>query len=160
MLLTKIKSLTTVWSLRSLSIIGKILVVNTLLVSQFVYKMLSTYLPTQEFLKEFRKIITKFIWDNKKPKIAYNKLIQTYQNGGLKLVDLELKYISLKVAWIDRILYSGADLVFLKVLLPLDSPMIWYCNIKPQDVTVVSTSIARDTWKAWAAFNYHQPVSA
>ena len=44
-LLNKVKAITTVWSSRSLTIIGKILLVNTLLMSQFIYKLLSMYSP-------------------------------------------------------------------------------------------------------------------
>ena len=127
-LLQKIRAITTLWSVRSLTVIGKILVVNTLFVSKFVYKLMCIYSPTEKFLKEFRKVIMDFIWDSKKPKIACKKLIQTYTYGGLNLVDLRLKNISLKAAWIDRILFSGTNLTFLKQLLPCESPLIWYCK--------------------------------
>ena len=82
------------WSLRCLTVIGKILVVNTLLVSQFVHKLLCLYSPSEEVLNKFHRIITQFIWSKKSSKIKYDKLIQNYENGGLKLVDLKIKDVS------------------------------------------------------------------
>ena len=47
-----------------------------------------------------------FMWSNRIPKISYNKLIQSHEKLGLKLVDLQTKDLALKaswpVRWIDR----------------------------------------------------------
>ena len=85
-LMTKAKALINLWSLRSLTVIGKILIVNTLLVSQFVNKMLCMNSPGEDYFKEFRKMVRDFIWYGKKSKVAYKELVQNYQHGGLKLV--------------------------------------------------------------------------
>ena len=60
---------------------------------------MAVYSPTNQFLAQFKKIITSFIWNDKTSKIAYKKLIQQYSNNGLKLVDLKTKDLSLK-AWL------------------------------------------------------------
>ena len=89
-LLEKTKAIAKTWSLRSLTLIGKIMIVNTLIVSQYVCKFMCTFSPTSEMLKQFKQVISQFPWSGKKKaKISYKKLIQPYHQGGLKLVDLE-----------------------------------------------------------------------
>ena len=45
-----------------------------------------------------------FVWDSKPEKIKRKHLIQTYQNGGLKMLDLNLFNNSLKCSWLKRLL--------------------------------------------------------
>ena len=72
--------------------------------------------------KKFIKIVVNFIWDKGRSKIAYTKLcIQSCENGGLKLVDLGFKDVSLKAAWVRRLLYSNVNLYPLQKLLPCTS---------------------------------------
>lgn len=85
------------WNNRGLSLLGKILVVNALLVSQLVYKMMMICDVNEDRYQQLKSIIVKFLWDDKRPKIAYSKLILTYEDGGLKLHDIKIKDISLKL---------------------------------------------------------------
>ena len=155
-LIQKVKALIAIWSLRSFTVLGKILIVNALLVSQFMHKLLCIFSPEEIHLKQFRTLITDFIWDGKTTKIAYNRLIQLYQKGGLKRVDLRLKDLSLKASWVDRIAFSNNDIRLqnLKALLPISSRLIWRCNIDPKQVKqIMLVGIARNIWVAWATFN-------
>ena len=42
-----------------------------------------------------KKIVLDFLWDGKPAKIAYSTLIQSIENGGLKLIDLKSKVIEI-----------------------------------------------------------------
>ena len=44
-----------------------------------------------------------FIWNKKPDKIKRKQLIQNYQNGGLKMLDIDLFINSLKCSWIKRL---------------------------------------------------------
>ena len=79
-LLNETKSIGNLWSLRSLTVIGKIQVVNILLISQYVCKLMCLYSPTKAFYEEFEKVIVKFLWGGKALQIAYDKLVQGYDN--------------------------------------------------------------------------------
>jgi hypothetical protein len=60
-----------------------------------------TVLGTPEWvIKKYNHMITNFLWDNKPAKIKYACLINTLENGGLKLQDLKNKSQSLKLKWI------------------------------------------------------------
>ena len=95
----KIKALLQLWKSRHLTLLGKISIINTLALSQFMYQLAACHSPSERFFKEIKKVIMDFLWEEKPPKIAYNKIIQDYENGGLKLIDLETKEIALKARW-------------------------------------------------------------
>ena len=44
-----------------------------------------------------------FLWNNKPDKIKRKQLIQNYQNGGLRMLDIDLFINSLKCSWIKRL---------------------------------------------------------
>ena len=68
-IIRKMKTIAEQWILRSLTLMGKVLVINTLMASLFVYKM--TVLPdlTSAQINAIHKIIINFLWNGAKPKI-------------------------------------------------------------------------------------------
>ena len=97
----KARNILNIWAKCSLSLIGKILVINTLIVPLFTHRLLVTRSPTKALLEEYKKMIVEFIWESKRSKIAYYRLIRNFEGGGLKLVDLGTKDISLKIKWVQ-----------------------------------------------------------
>jgi hypothetical protein len=57
-------------------------------------------IPTQ-FFNELEREICKFIWNNKKPRIAKNHLKDKRTSGGITMLNLKLYYraIVIKTAW-------------------------------------------------------------
>ena len=50
------------------------------------------------------KVIPKnFIWRGRKPKIKHSTLIGYHADGGLKDIDIEVKFKALKLFWIKRL---------------------------------------------------------
>lgn len=101
-ILSKMRTCCESWAHRSLSIKGKITVINTLITSRLQYICSMIYTPTR-VLDEVRKMITQFIWSGRRSKIAYATLIQLTQNGGLKLADLETRIKVIMLRWISRL---------------------------------------------------------
>lgn len=103
--LQKIRLTCQAWSNRSLSLKGKVTLINSLLISQLQYPISCTPVP-KRVIVEYKKMVVDFIWDSKRSKIAYHLLIQDIKSGGLRLADLELRiwttHISLiKSAWLN-----------------------------------------------------------
>ena len=95
--INKIKELCDCWSLRRLTLLGKITTVKSLLASQLVYTLtpLRTHTKT---LTEVNDILYNFIWDGKGRKIKVTVMINEYENGGLKMLDIEFFNKALKAA--------------------------------------------------------------
>ena len=159
-ILQKIKSILASWTHRILSLPGKITVVNTMISSLLIHKFMALPTPDQSFFKQYKSIIMDFLWDGKIPKIRYSKLIQDYQNGGLKLVDVEAKNHALKAAWISRWIHAGTfeKLGWLYVNLPVKDTRIWECNLNPKDIDKLGHNCKLDMgWqilKSWSYFHY------
>lgn len=81
-LLDRARQICGMWMNRSLSIKGKVTVANSLVTSIFQYPC-SYILTPPEMFKEFRSIVSAFIWDNKKSKIAFDTLSLPITEGGL-----------------------------------------------------------------------------
>ncbi len=90
------------WKQRTLSIKGKITIVNTLALSSLIHTSCLIETPP-EMLKETNDIIQNFIWDGKIAKIAQNTLIKNIEQGGLKLCHFPTKVKVLKLSWLKRL---------------------------------------------------------
>ena len=91
-----------IWKCRKLTLIGKINIVKTLALSKLIFNSSNLYLPPH-VIDAANKMIFDFIWEGKPPKIKKSTIIGEKANGGLKMVDLGIMEIALKVAWIRRI---------------------------------------------------------
>jgi hypothetical protein len=60
-------------------------------------------MPTQ-YVEQYHKIITNFIWCNKPPTVKYETLINTVENGAMNLQDINCKKKSLKLKWIKYLM--------------------------------------------------------
>ena len=137
---------------------GKIAMINSLVVSLFTFQLGALPNPTESFFKEFKNLILTFLWDKKVPKIRYNKLIQGYQQRGLKLVDLQARNLALKAKW--PLYFKDREEARLYKGLPVDNYTLWWCNIESKDIEKVVKkpgNINVDIWEAWATINYEYP---
>ena len=145
------------WSNKSISLIGKVCIVNTLIASLFVHKMMVLPNLTQEFLKQMEESIESFIWNGRKPKIPLKVLQMSKKSGGLKLVNLKRKEQALKLTWINIIKLDEqiANLAYCALCFDIKEE-IWWCNLKHTDVDAMFPKCGNKFWldvlKAWRIF--------
>lgn len=112
--LQKIQGICESWAHRGLSLKGKTTVANALLLSLLQYQM--SIIPTpNRVIKEYKAIISNFMWDNKRPKVAYKTMIQGIERGGMKLLDIETRAQVNMLQWIKRLL-SNPEMNTAKIL--------------------------------------------
>ena len=162
-ILDRIKLILSNWQNRSLSLIGKILVINTLVMSLLSHVFLCTYSPKEEFHLQVKKLIINFLWDNGKVKIKYDRLIKDYSEGGLKLIDSKFKNISLKCKWLKLVQEKNAAWShYACKVLPLPIDDILCTNISPSmfyKQTSNHQSFWYEVWKAWAEYTYNPCIN-
>ena len=90
------------WRSRSLNLEGKITVFKCLALSKIIHLALVKPIPNTT-IEELTKIQKNFIWSNSKPKIKNLTLSSSYQDGGLKNVNIKAKIISRQCCWIKRL---------------------------------------------------------
>ena len=158
-LLLKVTTILKAWENRGLSLEGKVLIINTLIGSLFVYKMMVLPAIPTNYVKKIEKIMEQFIWGKRaRPKISTKTLQRERKNGGLKLVDLETKDRALKISWIQTIQEEEeiANLVYHSLNSNLKET-IWLTNLHVSDVDMVIDESANTFWKdvlkAWSHIN-------
>ena len=86
--LDSVKKLINIWSSRGLSIYRKVTIIKSLIIPKFVY--ISSLLPVpKEIVKELNQMIFRFLWKGT-DKVTRRSTINEYENGGLKMIDLEV----------------------------------------------------------------------
>ena len=106
-------SLLRIWATRKLSLKGKITLINSLIISLFVYPITLIDTPAA-ILEEIDKTITRFLWSGKKPKIAKKVLQNRIANGGLKLPDIKIKAKAWGLSWLQRAI-KNPDKTWVKI---------------------------------------------
>ena len=159
--LTQARQIMNNWTNRPLSLLGKVNIVNTLVASLFVYKMLVLPSMSDSMHKTINNDIVNFLWNGKKPKIALKILQSDKKSGGLQLVNLRLREKALKASWV-KILYNEQQYskVVYSMLEPVLEQNIWRCTLEKNDVKHLG--IKNDFWKqvteAWFEFSFDKSV--
>ena len=158
-IVSKVNKVLQAWHNRGLSLIGKVQVVNSLIASLFVYKMMVLPVIPLNIIKSTDNAIRNYLWNGKKAKIAYKILQCPKKEGGLNLVNLLVKDKALKATW-PIILNSELDyaqLVYYQLKCSNYMSDIWRSDIAPQDVKKMS--ISNQFWKdvllSWSEYNYY-----
>ena len=110
-LVNSIKKTLSFWKMRGLKLKGKVIVVNGLVISKFVYVMNVLDVPVK-VSKEVERMVSEFLWGGKGVRIAREILENDYKCGGLKLVNLEVKKRALRVKMMLRYLKNPKNHVW------------------------------------------------
>ena len=94
------------WKKRNLSIIGKILIIKTLILPIFTFLASACVVPEQ-YVKEIESKCFKFIWDEKPDKVKRAVLCAPYTNGGLQMVNFFSYFKALKASWVNRLVHPS-----------------------------------------------------
>ena len=96
----RVKNILNSWSASRLTLLGKITIVKTLALSQIVHVL--TSLPThQGALKEINTLLYDFLWESKGDKIKRTQMINDYDKGGLKMIDIQSFNKLLNKKWVN-----------------------------------------------------------
>ena len=97
------EKLNSVWRCRNLTLIGKITIIKTLMISKIIHILLSLPKPSEESFKRIDDIFRKFLCNGKPPKFKISTLENLTAEGGLQFPDIRKIDMIMKVSWINRI---------------------------------------------------------
>ena len=149
------------WKQRGLSLKGKVIIINTLIGSLFTYYMQVLPKISNAIQVKLKRIIEDFIWNGRKPKIRFETLTLSIDQGGLKLFDINNREKSIKISWLKRIqdMSSTSQKLakyFIKPIIPNED--FWRANFSVNDVKNVCNSQGfwKDMIESWAEYNFHK----
>lgn len=105
----KIRKLQTkldMWRSRDLTLFGKVLIIKSLGLSQLIYSASILNVP-EDIASTVKTKFFSFLWKNKRDKIKRTGLYQDLGRGGIRMVDIDIMFKALKLAWIPRLLTPG-----------------------------------------------------
>ena len=95
------------WKRHNLSLKGKILILNTLVMSKLWHTAQVLRLPDDHTLKDLNNTIYDYIWNNAKTRINKKQLQQPTKEARLGLIDIETKAKALQARWAAKILSNS-----------------------------------------------------
>ena len=95
-----------IWRTRNLTLFGKVMIIKSLGLSQLVYSASTLNVP-KDITSILKAKLFSYLWNNKKDKIKREGPYQDIHKGGLRMVDTEIMFKALKLAWIPRLLSPG-----------------------------------------------------
>ena len=102
----------------------------------------ASLIPTpKEFVSQLNQLLFQFLW-NGPDKVTRRSAINEYSNGGLKMIDFDSMIISLRLAWLKRIVSSndGTWKRYLTYHLELFGGLfLFHCNY---DVSILPLNIS------------------
>ena len=121
------------WQNRNLSVTGKVMTVNSLVGSMFVYLMQVELNPSKNFYIAFENAIRNYLWNGKRDKIPIKTLQAPKDQGGLKLVNMEIKNQALKIAQLFS--QHPVTAAALSEITPTElGSLFWSCKINKVDL--------------------------
>jgi hypothetical protein len=88
--LESIDILTKIWSGRSLSMKGKLTIINSILIPKLIYPSTILDVPP-EVINKAKELIRTFFWNWKRPKIKLDMLVRKIEEGGIKYPCMDCK---------------------------------------------------------------------
>ena len=149
------------WQKWKLSLMGKITVLKTFAFPKLIYPLTVLNNPGNEIIKDIKNSMFSFLWDNKPDKIARNKIVQNYKNGGLKMIDLENFIDALKSSWVKRMLYQPTTKwakIYSDMLENNGNLFIFKCNLKSSNIDSLElkSKFLTECLKGWCRANYKE----
>ena len=159
--INKLQSILNNWSAKRLTLLGKITILKSLAISQMVY-LLSSLPTSQKILQDVNTILYDFLWGGKGDKIKRTEMINNYNKGGLKMIDIRNFNTSLKVKWLQGYLDSdnkGKWKVFFDYHLErYGGKLLILGNLKQRDAKqlVIQDPFVKEVIECWSTINYRE----
>ena len=117
--LTDIEKAIAQWDKRNLTVLGKVTVVKTILLSKITHLLISLPSLDTNFTKKLEHILFNYVWGGKTDRISRNKMIKDYKDGGCRMVLQLFIYCYLKIGFICIIKDSvNKNLVLRRIMIP------------------------------------------
>ena len=158
--IAKLKVVSKMWYHRCMTLMGKVEIVNALMGSLFVYKLQVLQLLNRKMVKEIEDTIHDFIWNGKREKIPLSTLQARKEDGGLGLINIELKHHSLTCAWVLDCKNNAQIANLATAMLNVDNiNEVWMYNLNGNDCKTVfpGNSFWHEVVCIWHEYRFHDP---
>ena len=164
----KLKSITQTincWRMRSLSLIGKICVIKSLVLPQLLYlfSALSIKVP-QKFFNELNRLFFRFIWNGGQDRVQRKFMYNDYAHCGLKMTDPYAFALAQKMTWVKYLLDDSFESVWKSIeLLALekyntDLQILWKSYAPEKILNTLGNMQLADSLRTWYMYREYATV--
>ena len=157
----KAKKLLQSWKWRPLTPIGRITVIKTFILSKFVHLFTTIPSPDHQLIKETNSLLSGYMRNQKPDKIKRSIIIQYFNKGGLRMLDLQCFIQSLKVTWMSR-LFKSTSSSWIDIFEQWVCPIYKITKFGPTCCKHVTNAITNKFWievlQTWADFCDKTPL--
>ena len=100
----KAKNWINIWSKRDLTLLGKVTIIKSLILSQFTYLAIPLPRPNKELIARLNTLIFHFLWGCKRDKVKRDVITRSREEGGLGLIYPYDFILSLKLTLLNKLL--------------------------------------------------------
>ena len=86
----KFNGMIKVWSKRKLTLIGRVTVMKSLMLSKFAYLFLALPNPPGVLLKSLESMFFKFLWNKGPDRISRKQMVKNIEAGGLRMIEINV----------------------------------------------------------------------
>ena len=159
------------WQKRNLSIMGKVIVVKTFLISQFNYVLQALILPNH-VLKSINTLIFRFLWQKQHSnrrafeKVKRDVLCLDYKKGGLKMINIFDMQSSFVIKWF-HLIFNNRDARFSQIPMSLFERIgpdlsLLKCNVTSKEfkgLGLITSQFWKQALKIWFDHNLFKDIA-
>ena len=162
--LEKLKQVIYAWKHRKLTLMGKIVVLKSHILSQLIYVLSVLPSPSCSYVKEVEQIVFNFLWDGRNDKIKREIIYAPRDMGGLNMMHIPTQIKALKIIWVKRLMTGPRHSGWRQLIdhqLCNKTDLIFSCNLSLQDTLQTKLQVDRfwhDVLMSWCEFNFEPQV--
>ena len=103
----KVKNMINVWSKRKLTLIGRVTVIKSLMLSKFAYLFLALPNPPGDLITTLERMFFKYLWNEGPDRITRKQIVKNIEAGGLRMIEIKAFITALKITWVRRIIFNS-----------------------------------------------------
>jgi len=172
----KIENIIKTWSMRNLSLLGRIYIIKSLCISMLMHPLSVSHHIGKDWVQVLNSILFSYIWKGGVEQVRRAVLRGPFDLGGAEMTDINCLIKTLQLKWIIRLGSPGIAAWKSCVMENLVIPNIRYsfeCNLSPKDSHFLlkhnTCQFWVDTIKTWCEVHYqsiietwdlviHQPI--
>ena len=127
--LKKLEKTANWWKARGLTLYGRAQIIHSLLLPKLIY-IATMFAAPEEVIKDINRIVFKFLWRGQE-RVLKTAMINSYENGGLRVLDFETSVKSVRLSWFKRLFASenaGWKCHFTHLLKPFGGLFLLHCD--------------------------------
>jgi len=147
------------WSMRNLSLRGKVVVIKALLISKFQYLVSVFGKPDRPIIRKIDKLVYNFLWQGSE-KVKRKIIMNTRDNGGLNVPDFETVCEVAMFKWIHRYLHCDVSCKWKQMvnysLRHVGKEFVFNCNLSSTEGVIdsIKSSLWKSIVKRWCDIMY------